>query len=52
MNITNNAELNTTCDEILTALAGVSAETLRTSASQRDSVHTATQAVLDKLGGF
>jgi hypothetical protein len=52
MNITDNAELNATCDDILTALAGVSAESLRTSATQRDSVHAATQAVLDKLGGF
>lgn len=52
LNITNDARLNQICDEVHDALYGVTAETLRNSAVQRDNVHAATKAVLDKLGGI
>lgn len=52
MNITNDPALDAVCQEVLSALADVTADTLRSSAVQRDNVHAATKAVLDKLGGL
>lgn len=52
LNITGDKRLDEICDEVQSALSGVSAETLRNSAVQRDNVHAATKAVLDKLGGL